>query len=317
MPSLPQWLQILDRTLVLFLGIGVGAAIGLAFVSDGASDAPAPPPVATPGAAVTQEAKATAEAQIDSCECAERFSPELTRAIAQGGAIHVGVFGDSFGDGLWAAIYRQLREDETFEIHQFARQSTGFTRYQSLNLLDDIQAKLDAQPVQIAVLSFGANDTQGIWAEGHAAEYMSNDWKQLVGERVGAVVQLLRDRGAMVYWVGLPRMRETRFDTQIQQMNAFYAERMRALNVPFIDTVPFSVDANGAYAPYLDNPETGERTMARANDGIHMTMTGYGFLTRGLVERIRDYVSDARAEVAERDQRRATREGTPRGGSEG
>ena len=44
-----------------------------------------------------------------------------------------------------------------------SERSTGFTRYRSLNLLDDIRAKLDRQPVDIAIISFGANDTQGIF----------------------------------------------------------------------------------------------------------------------------------------------------------
>ncbi|MBC7987321.1 MAG: DUF459 domain-containing protein [Sphingomonadaceae bacterium] len=309
-------LLVLDRTLVLFIGIAVGAVIGLAFLSGGSSGGGAAPTPVTPGA-VANEVEATAAVDPDACECAERFSPELARAIAAGQTIHVGVFGDSFGDGVWAALYRQLREDGDFEVHQFGRQSTGFTRYQSLNLLDDIRDKIDAQPVQIAVLSFGANDTQGIWADGHAAEYMSDDWQALVGERVEAVVQLLRDRGAMVYWVGLPKMREARFDAQIQQMNAFYARRMRALNVPFIDTVPMSVDATGGYSPYLRNPQTGERVNARANDGIHMTMTGYGFLTHGLATRIREYIADARAEMTERNERRASSGQAGPGRSEG
>ena len=91
-----------------------------------------------------------------------RPAPRLACAVAEGRPIQIGVFGDSFGEGVWAGLYNILRSDPGFEVRQFSERSTGFTRYRSLNILDDIRAKLDRQPVDIAILSFGANDTQGI-----------------------------------------------------------------------------------------------------------------------------------------------------------
>jgi uncharacterized protein len=284
---------LLDRTAVLFLGLALGAVITLAFFSSGeatkaeGSAAAVPVPVAAPN--VVPAAQQGSQPGI--------LSPRLVSAAAENRKIQVGVFGDSFGDGIWAALYRQLPADQNFEVHQFSHQATGFTRYRTNNLLDDTRAKLDQQPIDIAVISFGANDTQGIYLDGHGTEYMSERWQQIVTERVTAIVNLLRERGVAVYWVGLPRMREAPYDTQIQQMNAFYAERMRQLNVPFIETVSASVDGNGAYAPYLRDPRTGEQFNARANDGIHMTMNGYASLTRGLAERIRKSVTEARAQA--------------------
>ena len=36
----------------------------------------------------------------------------------------------------------------------------------------------------------------------------SEGWQRIVTERVTAIVNLLRQRGIQVYWVGLPKMRE-------------------------------------------------------------------------------------------------------------
>jgi hypothetical protein len=295
MEKLKKLAFLLDRTAVLFIGIAVGAVIGIAFLGgEGTANGPVPEIVVE---------QASAES-VGPSECAVQFNRDLTRSLAAGEPVHIGVFGDSFGDGLWAALYRGFRGEDDFVVHQFAHQSTGFTRYQSLDLFEDISARLEEQPVDIAVLSFGANDTQGIYTGGSAAAYMSPEWQDIVGRRVDAIVQLLRDHGAIVYWVGLPRMRRPEFDTQIRQMNAFYAAHMRQLGVPFIDTAPLSVDENGQYAAYLPHPESGERTLVRANDGIHMTGIGYGFLTRGLEQRIRGYIDSARAEAAREEERR-------------
>lgn len=304
---------LLDRTAVLFVGIAVGAVIGLAFLGGsegGEAVASAPAPVGTP--------TETASAVIGPSECAIQFNRSLTRSLGDGEPVQIGVFGDSFGDGLWAALYRGFRGEDDFVVHQFARQSTGFTRYRSLNIFEDITERLDEQPVDIAVLSFGANDTQGIYTGNSGAAFMSEEWQEIVGERVDAIVQLLRDRGAIVYWVGLPKMRRESFDAQIQQQNGFYAARMRQLGVPFIDTVPLSVDEAGDYVAYLPNPESGDRTLARANDGIHMTGMGYGFLTHRLEERIRGYVDSARAEaMRERERRNAGNDNEATGQADG
>lgn len=304
---------LLDRTAVLFIGVAVGAVIGLAFVGggdNGEAVASAPAPIVA-----TAETDAV---EVAPMECAAQFNRSLTNALAEGDPVHIGVFGDSFGDGLWAALYRGFRGEEEFVVHQFARQSTGFTRYRSLNIFDDMTERLDEQQIDIAVLSFGANDTQGIYTDGAGAAFMSEDWQNIVGERIDAIVQLLRDRGSIVYWVGMPKMRRDAFDAQIQQQNAFYAARMRQLGVPFIDTVSLTVDEDGQYAAYLPHPASGERTLARANDGIHMTGQGYGFLTRDLEQRIRGYVDSARAEaLRERERRNAGNESAIAGQAEG
>ena len=286
MRPLDRVLLILDRTMVLFIGLAVGAVVTLSFF-----------PAATPAnkAEASIPAAPVAAAALNH-RTVDPLTPRLAQAVAEGRPIQIGVFGDSFGDGVWAGLYNTLRRDAGFEVHQLAERSTGFTRYRSLNLLEDIRAKLDRQPVDIAVISFGANDTQGIFDGEHGHAYMSDGWQQIVTERVTAIVQLLRERGVMVYWVGLPKMRDDHFDADIHQMNQFYAARMASLGVPYFETFPQSVDANGQYEPYLPADASGERQAYRTNDGIHMTIPGYIYAMRGLSDRIRGSIVQARAQ---------------------
>lgn len=272
--------KLADRTAVLFIGIAVGAAISQAFANGGpvfgatqtvaAASAPLPPIAEVPR----------------NCPKRLAITPELAAAIRRGDTIDVGVFGDSFGDGLWAAVHQRLRGNVRFADHRFAKNSTGFTRYRSLNIYDDIRAKLDSQPIDIAIISFGANDTQGLWENGRAVSYMSDPWKGRTSEKIDAVVELLRDRGATIVWVGLPVMREPNFQAEIEQMNAFNAHLMCSLNVPFIDTVPLSVDADGKYTSHITRAGSSEPVRFRAGDGVHMTMQGYGVLIDDLLDDI-------------------------------
>ena len=281
---------LLDRTAVLFLGLALGGVITYSFFAGGQADDAA----ATGTLPRQQVAAALATPAATPAEVPAVMTPRLASAAAENRKVHVGVFGDSFGDGIHAALYKQLPSEQNFEVHKYSNPATGFTRYRSVNLLDDTRKRIDQQPVDVAILTFGANDMQGIYLDGQGAEFMGERWKRIVSERVGAIVGLLRERGAAVYWIGLPRMRDPAYDRDVQAMNAFYTERMRALNVPFIDTLSATVDAEGAYSPYLMDSLKGEKIMARTNDGIHMTIPGYYILTRGLAERIRKSVEEAR-----------------------
>ena len=284
-----------DRTAVLFLGVGVGTAMGYAFAGDLAqmvkpASAPAP---ASVSAAAAKPVPKPAAAPI-ALECAMPFQPRLLETLTSGGRVRVGVFGDSFGDGLWAALYHQLHERDAWEVEKFSQQSTGFTRYYSLNLEEHLDEQIADEPIDIAVISFGANDTQGVMHKGKYAELLSPEWKEEIGMRIDRYIAKLRQKGAVVYWVGLPIMRKPSFDADISGMSTFFAERMERLGVPFIETRSRSVDASGGYAAYL--PDAGSRAprLMRANDGIHMSMHGYERLTEGLAVRIRRYVEAAR-----------------------
>jgi len=230
----------------------------------------------------------------------------LSDAMASGRPVRIGIFGDSFGDGIWWALDQQLRGEDDIVLHRLARPATGFTSYHHVNLLEDIRGKLDRQPVDIAIISFGANDTQGIAHEGRALRFMSDEWRQVIGGRIDAVVGLMRERGIQVYWLGLPRMRAPTYEEKARALSGFYAERMRALGVPFIDTVAVTSDTRGRYVDRLPNPRNGQLMAARSSDGIHMTMNGYTILTQGLARHLKNRVATLRAEVARSNARQAS-----------
>ncbi|HEY6815998.1 MAG TPA: DUF459 domain-containing protein [Croceibacterium sp.] len=278
---------LLDRTAVLMLGVAAGSAIGFSFV-----ERPAPaaaPEAASPPALAAQPVAATSVAAAPAPQ-------QLRQTVKQGRPVRIAVFGDSFGEGVAWGLQQQLPRKAGYEVVEFAQPATGFTRYRRLNLEEQAGEQLGEDAVDIAVISFGANDAQGIVTDkGEYAPLMSDKWRDQIGSRIDRFVALVRAHQAEVYWVGLPRMRDAALDGDVGAINRFYAERMATLGVPFIDTRPITSDAEGQYAAHLDDPATGERTLVRAGDGIHMSMTGYKWITRDLTERIRRSVEQARA----------------------
>ena len=310
-----KWLRLLlDRTAVLFLGVAAGAAIGYAFgtgnekneaVSLAPEAAPvvaprpvAPPPPASPATPKAETPKGTVAAPVPEAQSqVDQPSSQMVETIKGGGHVRVGVFGDSFGDGVYSALYRLLPAKAGFQVDKYSQQSTGFTRYRRLDLEQHDDQQIDGQPLDVAVIAFGANDAQGVCDGGHCGALMSKFWQKVISARVQAYVAMLRRHGATVYWVGLPVMRDAAFDSDARAMDEFYRGLMAELGVSYIDIRPLTVDAEGQYqAYYLD--KDGSPKLFRAGDGIHMSMNGYIQVTKGLADRIRATVAAAKSDQA-------------------
>ena len=307
------WLRILlDRTAVLFLGVAAGAAIGYAFgtgnetrqaVSLAPEAAPviAPHPIAPPPptAAATPAAPSPPGTVAEVAEGGGKVdspSAQIVDAV-RGGQVHVGVFGDSFGDGVWSALYRLLPAQAGYRVDKYSQPSTGFTRYRRLDLETNDDTQIDGQALDIAVIAFGANDAQGVCDGGHCGALMGSFWQKVIGARVESYVAMLRRHGAVIYWVGLPAMRDAAYDVDARAMDEFYRALMQRLDVSYIDIRPLTVDRQGVYQAYYADAD-GTPKLLRAGDGIHMSMNGYVRITKGLATRIRTSVAAAKGSAA-------------------
>ena len=249
-----------------------------------------PPPPAAPAVPAVPPPAAAADPEM--VETLPR--PQLEASARSGRPVRVGVFGDSFGDGVWSGLYRLLPARDGFQVVKFSQQSTGFTRYRRLNLEQHDDSQIGADPIDVAVISFGANDAQGVCGDdGHCGTLMSARWQAVISARVEAYVAMLRRHGAAVYWVGLPAMRDKAFDGDAVALNSFYRALMAKLGVPFVDIRSLTTDSGGRYEAYYADGD-GTQKLLRANDGVHMSMNGYIRITKTLAMRIREGVGDAR-----------------------
>ena len=209
----------------------------------------------------------------------------LSARLAQG-PLRIGVFGDSMADGLYAGLYRDLRDEPRVTVTKFSEVSTGLSRYDYV----DIQAKTERQisetPIDMAVILFGTNDAQGISLDGVIHDFGTEGWKAAYARRIDDLVAMLRSRDVAVYWVGLPRMKSARFDGRMALVNGVVEARMRALGVPYLETVSLTSGEDGGYEAYLPNA-AGRKVLMRANDGIHMSMAGYLRMSGPVAERLK------------------------------
>ncbi|GAA0620953.1 hypothetical protein GCM10009422_15860 [Brevundimonas kwangchunensis] len=270
----------------------VGVVAGLALTPDGrawmrnptlmlggnavaspATPAPEPEPVAAP----TVVPVAAPASRVVRTPLAER---------AARGQLRIGVFGDSMADGLYAGLYRDLQGQPNVTVSKFSQVSTGLSRYDFVDIQAKTRRQLDEQPVDVAVILFGTNDAQGIELDGQVHPFGTDSWKAAYARRVDDLVALLRSRDVAVYWVGLPKMKRDSFDGRMALINGVVSGRMRALNVPYIETTALTANDQGGYEAYLPN-DSGRRVLMRANDGIHMSMAGYLRLSAPVADRLK------------------------------
>ena len=268
--------------------LAVGVLIGLALTPDGRGWLRRPTLMlggAANASASPEPAVATVALPVVAAPVVPALTPLAERAAS--GRLRIGVFGDSMADGVWTALYRDMRGQPGVTVIKFSEVSTGLSRYDYVDIQAKTARQIAEQPVDVAVILFGTNDAQGISLNGEIHDFGTDGWKAAYAKRVDDLVALLRGQNIVVYWVGLPAMKRAGFDAKMSLINEVVSARMQALGVPYIETESITRNAEGEYDAYLPETGTGRERLMRANDGIHMSMAGYLRITEPVAARLK------------------------------
>ncbi|EDN65970.1 conserved hypothetical protein [Beggiatoa sp. PS] len=193
------------------------------------------------------------------------------------------VFGDSLADGIWAALYRELRADKRVTVLRETITSSGLTGY---NWQHKVKGLLTKHPVHIAVIVIGTNDGRVLIQGRKRFAYKSKSWEKNYLQRVNDLMSLLETHKIPTYWVGLPAVRRSNMEEQVAMLNDYYEQSATLFPaVHFLSTWHLTVDKEGKYSAYgLD--KTGRKKLLRANDGVHFTTRGYDLLADYVLKHI-------------------------------
>ncbi len=88
------------------------------------------------------------------------------------------MFGDSFGDGVWWGLAQQLPNKAGYEVVKYSQPRHRLHPLQEHEPGNTHAAEqLGEAPLDIAIISFGANDAQGIITpQGKYAKFMGPLW---------------------------------------------------------------------------------------------------------------------------------------------
>jgi hypothetical protein len=190
------------------------------------------------------------------------------------------------GDSLLQFVEDSLRSEQEqpqlFSHHFDWRYSTGLARPDYFDWPGHIGEWLEqSQPAAIVVM-LGGNDGQAISLEGETLARETGVWETEYRARARKLGEVMSSKGAEVFWVGLPVMRNRGMQRRSVVMNAAFAQVAQDIeSVHYLDVTELFADQQGRYTKYLKDPD-GIRRVARGNDGIHLSRGGTRRLARHL-----------------------------------
>lgn len=217
--------------------------------------------------------------------------PEIIPFQAAPKPYRVLLVGDSFvavAGGFGDIMEQKLIGFSDVAVKRSGKVSSGLSRpdFFDWNIEADLLIK-SFQPTVVVVM-MGTNDAQSfdVWVDGRktALQFASPQWDEEYSKRVSVFIKRFTDTGAVVYWVGLPSMRDKAYDGRISHVAGIY-QRAAAANTQakFISSRDLLSGGNDAYLAFLPD-DKGVMRAARNSDGIHLSYHGGTYLVGKLID---------------------------------
>jgi hypothetical protein len=193
--------------------------------------------------------------------------------------IRIAFVGDSIADGYWEGITVAVGRDaclkDQLEIGRFAKNSTGLTRPDRFDWVNELRRVAESFKPKLFVMSLGLNDVQSVVEHGQITMDNSPAYDEKYKERVTAVLKHAAGAKAGLLWVGLPAMRAPAADKDAREKNRLFEEAITAFGAADIRYVePWKLAAGtDTFASYGPDPN-GRMVQIRASDGQHFTVAG-------------------------------------------
>ncbi|MFA5565364.1 MAG: DUF459 domain-containing protein [Acidimicrobiia bacterium] len=211
--------------------------------------------------------------------------PEL-RTPTAGEPLRLWVGGDSMSQVFGQSLVSFVEQTGVITSTLDYRISTGLTRPDYFNWPAHLDTEMERLDPEAVVIMFGANDAQGMEADGQVFERLSDGWKDHYRRRVAGTMDLLKAPGRIVYWVGQPIMRDSAFSGRMAQLNEIYSSEAATRPwVKFIDSYSMFANESGNYEAYLTGLDGSVHDM-RQGDGIHLSRPGGDLLARHVLDLI-------------------------------
>ena len=173
------------------------------------------------------------------------------------------------------------------EVTTHAKSATGLARPDTYDWLAEIPKFLKDQQFSTAIVALGSNDCQSLARPGDKAlPYGTAEWDIAYRARVKALLGLLCASVEQVVWLGLPPMRNAKFNGRVSALNKLLESEVgKAACARFLPVADKLADSKGHFTQIV---KVGNHKLrVREDDGIHLTQNGGKVISELLVESLR------------------------------
>lgn len=206
------------------------------------------------------------------------------------------VMGDSMADGMYAGLYRIMKDDARLKFVKKTKVNTGIVRSDRYDW-NEAAREIAGEDYDIAILVFGANDLQSIREGGKTYHFQQEGWEQVFNRRVDDIIASLKSENIAAYWIGLPITRKDRYQKDYAYVNELFRAAADRNGIRYIETWDTFADENGEFSAYGIGLN-GKKIQLRADDGVHFTPDGYAKYASVVADVLRYDVAAAEAALA-------------------
>ena len=216
----------------------------------------------------------------------------------EGDVYKLHVVGDGLAEGLLGGVVEALGSDSRLAINRKLRTLAGLARPEADDELKALDDALVRETNHITLVMVGLNDRTPIrLANNKRLQVGRDDWREEYGRRADQAMKVLKKRGGAVYWIGLPVMKRSETNDDIQVMNDIVRERAYLNGIKYIDAYAGLADEGGNFNSY--GPDAaGKMRVMRTPDGIGFTEAGNRKLAHFVERDIRRDLTQAKSERA-------------------
>lgn len=206
------------------------------------------------------------------------------------------VWGDVLAEGLLTGLIEQLADEPRISVQRRHRPVQGLLRSSFDEDVSEIVSELARSNANIIVIMIGLNDRYPMrLANGRRTPVGSEIWQQEYGRRVDRIMRAFRAQRIAVYWVGLPIVRRSDVNEELQAISGVIRERAYAAGQKMIDIYAATTNEDGRYNPY--GPDiSGTNRLLRQSDGITFTQAGNRKLAHFVERELKRDIMQARAQ---------------------
>ena len=201
------------------------------------------------------------------------------------------IVGDSFmavGGGLGDVVEKTVLNYGNTTVNRYGMVSSGLSRPDYFDWNSQAEKLVSKYKPDIVIAMFGANDNQNLTDKSgnFVAKYGEQSWVDEYSNRVSDMLSIFEENKIIVFWVGLPVMREKWFSEKVAKLDSIYDDEcQKRQNAYFVSTWRTLADSDGKYSAYLKNGQ-GRNELARIRDGIHLTYFGGALVTQEISKKI-------------------------------
>lgn len=229
-------------------------------------------PTAAPSSTTAQAAPAT-PADAGSSPAVPAPPPTQVCHATPGETGRILVIGDSQAQGLAGGLRWLYRTNRNMRVLDHSKISTGLISVSFYNWPEEVHKLAATEHADVAVVMFGANDRPPVRVHGVVDPGQLANFTKIYASRVHDIMTTLQNAHIPVIWVGHPMVRDDEFSADMAILNTIFQDQATRTGAQFVPLWTAFSD-NGHFSAYGEGVD-GSKVRLRADDGVHLTPSGY------------------------------------------